>query len=189
MSTFADIEETCAVCGKKEIYHEFSSIHHSGCDDLDLRPGGLYRGTMFAWIQQCPKCGYVSERVSDPSNVTVRWLRSKRYRSCNGIEFKSELAKQFYQYYLINIEDENLEDAFFALVHTAWLCDDSDDEKIAKRCRERAIIITNKLIADKSIDKDDIDNIYLIKMDLMRRCGYFDELISQFDSLHSPVRQ
>ena len=94
-----------------------------------------------------------------------------------------------YSYYLINIEDENLEDAFFALVHTAWLCDDSDDEQIAKHCRARAIITANKLIADKSIDRDDIEDIYLIKMDLMRRCGYFDELINEYAYFHFSIEK
>ena len=176
MSSVTNIESVCAICGAKKDYPLLTSIHHSGNDDLDLRPGGIHRGSMFAWVQECPSCGYISENISDPSSVTKHWLRLKKFRSCDGIRFKSEMARTFFKKHMIDMEDGNKKGAFFALVHTAWLCDDANDPVNADQCRKRAIILADKLLCDD----DEGEKIRLIRMDLMRRAGCFKQMIEEY---------
>ena len=152
-----------------------------GCPDLDLRPAEMKRSTMDVWIQECPQCGYTSESVSDYSGVTEEWLKSEKYLSCDGINFISELAERFYRCYLIKLEDQNVAGAFYAVLHAAWACDDASDDDNAKHCRALAIPLATELSDGNYEDKE---NIMVVKADLMRRTGKFNELIEEY----SPIR-
>lgn len=181
MSRIVTVECKCAVCGAANEYRVLASTNtFGGGPDLDLRPAEMKRSTMHVWIQECPECGYISEKVSDRSNVTKEWLNSDKYLMCDGISFMSDLAKQFFRYYLINLEDENPEDAFFAVLHAAWACDDKNDVVNAKHCRELAIPLATILIEDGRGNKD---NLQLMRADLMRRAGWFDELVKTYASV------
>ena len=70
----------------------------------------------------------------------------QKYLTCDGISFASELAKRFYKYYLISLEDGKTEDAFYAVIHAAWACDDKGDTENAKHCRTVAIPLAAALI-------------------------------------------
>ena len=181
MSRIVLAECKCAICGTTNEYRVLTSSNtFGGGPDLDTRPAEMYRSTMNVWIQECPGCGYISEKVSDASNVTIEWLKSRKYLSCDGITFVSDLAKKFYKYYLINLEDENTEDAFYAVLHAAWACDDKKDDINAKHCRELAISLANELIES---DYDNKDKIRMMKADLMRRACRFDEMIATYASV------
>ena len=107
----------CAVCGAKNRYSVLASTNtFGGGPDLDLRPPEMRRSTMPYWVQECPECGYISEEVSDPSDVSREWLQSEEYLTCDGISFVSDLARLFYRYYLINLKDDNPFDAFHAVL-------------------------------------------------------------------------
>ncbi|MGN0701942.1 MAG: hypothetical protein ACI4KL_02045 [Lentihominibacter sp.] len=170
-------EYTCSVCGAKNKYRVIASTNALGSADLDLRPPEMQRSTMGMWVQECPDCGYVSGQVSDESTVTKQWLQSEEYVTCNGIDFKSDSAKKFFKYYMINLEDENQEDSFFAILHAAWACDDANDSENAKCCRKLAIPIAEELV-DKKVDN--ADAILLMKADLLRRAEDFEALISEY---------
>ena len=182
MSRIVPIERKCAICGVINEYRGLASTNSfERCGpDLDLRPPEMLRSTMPVWIQECPECGYISEDISDPSDVTKEWLKSEKYHTCDGIVFVSDLAKQFYKYYLINLEDKNPEDAFFAILHAAWACDDNDDDVNAKHCRELAIPLATKLIEE---EYENQENIKLMRVDLMRRVGQFNELLEEYSSV------
>ena len=173
MTTYANDECKCAVCGEINEYWEFGSATTFSGPDLDLRPAEMLRGTMREWIQSCPKCGYVSSSISDPTSVTREWLKSKKYFRCDGIPFSSGLARRFYRYYLISLEDKKLKNAFFAVLHAAWAFDDVEDEENAKRCREIAIPLATSLIEE---DVEDANAIQQIRDDLMCRMSECDEL-------------
>lgn len=180
MTTMATVECVCSVCGAKNEYWVLASTNAFGSSDLDLRPPEMQRSTMDYWVQECPECGYVSEEVSDESSVTKEWLQSEKYLSCDGISFYSNLAKIFYKYYLINLEDKNTKDAFFAILHAAWVCDDNSDFDNAKHCRQLAIPLVDNLIDE---EEENVDNLLLIKADLMRRSGDFNNLILKYNNV------
>ena len=180
MTRFMKEKCICAVCGTASTYNTLASTNTFGSPDLDLRPPEMRRSTMSTWIQECPSCGYVSSEVSDPTNVTRMWLMSEKYRTCNGIKFSSGLAKQFYKHYLINMHDDKVEDAFFAILHAAWACDDMEDNNHARYCREIAITLATQMIEEDHPNKS---TLLLMRADLMRRSGHFEELIETYSSL------
>ena len=181
MTTMMRQKSKCAVCKAVSEHSVITSTNtFGGGPDLDLRPAEMRRSTMGVWVQVCPECGYVSANISDKHQVTKKWLQSEKYLTCDGIDFASDLAKAFYRYYMINLEEKNTEDAFFAILHCAWACDDKKDIENAKHCRKLAIPLADKLIATDFINRN---NIMLLKSDLMRRAGQFDELIEQYASV------
>ena len=177
MSTMYPEMFRCSVCGAKNEYPVLTSTNTLGGPDLDLRPAEMQRSTMSWWIQECPKCGYVSYKVSDKSPVPKVWLSSSEYSSCEGISFFSELARRFYKQYLIQKKAGNTEDAFYAVIRAAWSCDDSGDVQNAKHCRETAIPLITRLIAKKTSNHE---TLLIIKADLMRRAEQFDVLLAEY---------
>ena len=146
MSTIHRKEYRCSVCGKASEFMVLGSTNtFCGAPDLDLRPPEMERSTMPLWIHRCPGCGYVSENVDDLTTVTAEYLGSEEFRSCGGIGFKSFLAEAFYQYHMINMADGNVQDAFFALLHAAWSCDDEDDAENAVLCRRKAMVLEDEV--------------------------------------------
>ena len=181
MSRIVNVMRKCSVCGTVSEYMALASTNNfGGGPDLDLRPAEMMRSTMNVWLQRCPGCGYVSEDVSDLSRVDREWLNSDKYRNCDGIPFVSELSKEFYKYYLINMFDKNIEDAFFAVLHAAWSCDDDADIVNAKHCRELAIELATRLL-DKGYENE--DSLKLTRADLMRRAGQFEKMISMYETV------
>lgn len=174
MTTMAKEKLKCSVCGTENEYHVIMSTNSFGSPDLDLRPPEMQRSTMPLWIQECHKCGYVSNDISKKTKIKLEFLQSKEYLSCDGINFKSKLASRFYKYYMISLKNKKIKDAFFAVVHAAWACDDAEDFDNAKKCREIAVSLHSKLEQD--------ENLSVMKMDLLRRSGQFEVLLNEYSS-------
>lgn len=181
MSTMYLQKFRCSVCGAKNEFPVLTSTNTLGGPDLDLRPAEMQRSTMRLWIQECPKCGYVSNNVSDKSPVPKEWLSSPEYSTCEGISFSSALARRFYKQYLIQKKVGNIEDAFYAVLRAAWSCDDSNEVQNAKRCRETAIPLITKLIAGNTSNRE---TLLIVKADLMRRAEQFDALLAEYAAVH-----
>ena len=179
MTTFIRKPRICAVCGSFAQYAVTASTNRFGSPDLDLRPPEMERSTMMTWVQECPVCGYAASNVSAPTGVTKEWLQSERYRNCEGIPFGSGLAKSFYRSYMINRQDGRGTDAFYALLHAAWCSDDNDEQENAERCRRLALEHIGDLIASGQ-DGEERDTFLVVKADLMRRAGLFEELWQEY---------
>ena len=167
----------CSICGKKSEFFVMMSTSSFGSPDLDLRPPELQRSTMCYWIQECPECGYVAADISEKAKpeITREWLESDEYTSCYGIKFESDLATRFFKHCINSLRVEDFEEAFYAVLHAAWACDDEFDFDNAKKCREIAIRLTSKIELD--------ENLSVMKADLLRRSGNFDRLIKEYSSV------
>ncbi|WP_026657824.1 hypothetical protein [Butyrivibrio sp. AC2005] len=192
MTTFRSLECKCAVCGKTSEFDVLTSTNSDGGPDLDTRPAEMYRSTMDLWIQECPRCKYVSSDISKKHDISRELLKSMSYRWCDGHFFRSFLAKRFYRYYLIAMEEGNKQEAFYAILHCAWVCDDKKDKRNAISCRNLALPLINCMIDNSSDDyySDDIsfrrsgnESLKLLKADIMRRSKHFNEMIEEFSSL------
>lgn len=177
------IEMECSVCGKTSEQWVLGSSNTLGYPDLDTRPPEMYRSTMKNWILECPHCGYVAKNLKEELKINEDYLKSNKYKTCNGINFKSDLSKNFYKRYLI--ESENSEDinAYFALLYCAWACDDSEDLENSKFTRQLAIELADKIIKDNKNSNDDVENLIVMKADLLRRTGEFNQLIKDYEKL------
>ena len=170
----------CSVCGASSMYDVVISSNKFGSPDLDLRPPQMERDTMSYWVEECPNCGYVSSEITDPCSVAVSYLKSDEYRTCDGLSFKSGLASRFYKYYKINLLSNDTKTAFYAVLHAAWACDDKRDIQNSKICRERALSLISHLIES---DHQRKDTLRLMKADLLRRAGHFDELMTEYENV------
>lgn len=106
-------------------------------------------------------------------------MQSAEYISCSGKSFASELTQKFYKYYLINLLDENEEDAFYAVLHAAWACDDAEDIDNAVYCRKLAVVEIEKLI-----NETDNPTLLVQKADLLRRAGLFQLVINEYSNIN-----
>ncbi len=57
MTTFAHIQQKCALCGKVSEHNITRSSNSLGAD-LDGRPYGMVRDTTYGHPLRCPSCGY-----------------------------------------------------------------------------------------------------------------------------------
>ncbi|MBR1373758.1 hypothetical protein IJ556_04835, partial [bacterium] len=154
-----------------------ASTNSFGSSDLDLRPAGMARFVLGYQIQECPQCGYVSTTISDKSTITTEWLKTEAYITCDGIDFKDELAQTFYKRYKISYYEKNDVEALWALLKAAWACDDKNDNSNAMYCRRLAVPLISHLIEQQRGEK--ADELRLMKIDILRRAGMFDKLLSE----------
>ena len=181
MSTIDYENIECSICKETNRYPVLMSTNtFGGGPDLDLRPAEMQRSTMDFWIQECPNCGYVAPYVSIESKISSDFLKSDRYLTCEGINYISSLASTFYKHYLISMEHDDIESAFYALLHAAWSSDDCNDIDNAILCRKKAIVLVDKLIRN---DDEDKDSLILIKADLKRRAKEFDDMDKEFEGI------
>ena len=204
MTTYASQKYQCSVCGTVSEFKVLASTNSFGYPDLDLRPAPMQRWTMDAWIQECPECGYAANEISDRLEISPEFLKSEEYRSCDGLKFKSGLAVLFYRQYMIRMKSKFSGSAFDAVLHAAWCCDDADDPENARHCRELAIPLLTKDIESEKAYLDDIiayqaqsqdpdpwstniqeklNNMLIMKADLLRRAGQFDRLITEYENV------
>lgn len=181
MTTYNQKKSKCAICGTVTEFMVLGSTNSFGSPDLDLRPPGMERETMGVWVHECPYCGYVSHDVEQLSEVTLDWLESWEYTTCDGINFQSELARRFYKYYKINMYEGKIEAAAFSALHAAWACDDNArDKENAIICRKCAIPLFDKMI---KAGHENRETFMVLTADLLRRSGDFEKLINNYSSM------
>lgn len=178
MTTLHNDYFVCSVCSTKSMHTIVSSTNQFGSPDLDLRPPEMARSTIAFWVQECPNCKYVSESISDPLKVDASFLSTKQYLECDGMPFGDssleEVAKRFFRQYLLAQEQGDDRRALSALMHAAWICDDSRNDEAASACRLKAAAKATALIEQ---DESDKESLHLVRVDLYRRSGRFDEAI------------
>lgn len=148
MSRPIDVKKRCYVCGKISEQTVLASTNQFGAPDLDLRPPEMARSTMSWWLEKCPYCGYVANDLSKQTTITKEWLKNNQYSSCDNRNFTCSLAETFYKHYLINVANNNSKSAFYAVLHTAWVCDDADDVDNAIHCRKKALEELSKFVVN-----------------------------------------
>jgi hypothetical protein len=170
----------CGACGEMSSHPVLLSTNTFGFADLDLRPPSMQRETMHTWVLECPHCGYVSGRLEEEPEIPMDFLKSDRYRTCDGFEFRGKLASIFYRNYMIMDELGNLEASFYSLLHCAWDCDDRDDAENARKIRKLALTYIDRMIEKDGEGKNDL---LVMKSDILRRAGEFDRVIDEFENV------
>jgi len=175
MTTLYRESAICPVCGTELTYSSIGSTNAFGSIDLDTRPPEMQRSTISHWLIECHECGYVAKDMDKPALVDKEFLSQAEYKSCDDYEFKSNLSKNFYRYYLIMNANGAYQDAAFALIHAAWTCDDAQDSK-AVDLRKKAVELLDKNHSDCD------ENICIMKADLLRRSLQYDRVIGEYEN-------
>jgi hypothetical protein len=180
MTTWIPMEKKCAVCGNTHTYHVLASTNSFGAPDLDLRPAPMQRETMEGWLEECPECGYIAKDIRErPEKRTV--FQEERYRTADNIPFESALAERFYKYHLYCESIGDVKGDFYALLHSAWACDDADDIENARRMRREAVRKIDAIIKEHPENET---NTLLMKADILRRSGDYDKVIALYEGMH-----
>lgn len=177
MTLFFSEYRKCAICGSDEKVTILNSTSSYGPSDLDFRGNGSIRETMGLWLQECSHCGYVSGDLSKDVVFPRDLLVSQEYLECGRIGFQSSLARRFYRHFLICNSTDNVHSAFYSILHAAWCCDDISDGNSAIICRKLSIRVADVIIQKR------LKNwrlISVMKVDIMRRAGQFDEVIREY---------
>ena len=180
--TFYDHEVTCIMCGavhKEKFLSSYSNFHRP---DLDFRPSEMGRNTMTFWLQTCPECGLVAPSVEQKRKIGKEFLESEEYNSCRGRKFKSRLAESFFKYYIISDKEGYADECMNTALHAAWACDDAGDTENADYCRE-LVLPDSEWLIDNLKDEDEVKRIMLIRADVLRRLGKFDQVIEEYEDV------
>ena len=177
MTMYRYVTRKCAICGKEQTETVCSSSSFFGHCSLDYRLPS-YAGYMFYEnLHECRHCGFISINIENEEYAKAykEICNTKSFKTCDGIAFNSKTAKKFYRLYLLTRKvDPSLESAFCALRDVVWVCDDEKDYFSAFECRTLALPILDELI--KTHPKR--DKFILLKLDFLRRCEMFDEVVN-----------
>ena len=177
MTMYRHVTRKCAICGKEQTETVCSSSSCFGYSSLDYRLPS-YSGYMFYEnLRECRHCGFISRNIENEEYAKAykEICNTKSFKTCDYILFQSKTAKKFYRLYLLTKKvDSSLENAFSALRDVVWVCDDKNDFMSAYDCRMLAIPILDELI--KTHPKR--DKFILLKLDFLRRCERFDEVVN-----------
>lgn len=188
MTTYFQTEKNCAICGTAKKVMECGSFSMFGFSDLDFRPTSQARYMFYSNLDECYNCGFISSNIEDESyaNAFKKISITKSYKTCDGIKFATETAQKFYRNYLINREVHGLcKETFYALQETAWVCDDDNDLSSGIKCRTLGLAFIDEVIKTNK----NSENLTLIKLDFLRRCNRFDEVISFNKNFSQPLYQ
>lgn len=190
MSSFIDVKRKCAVCGKESSHRVWTSHSSFGHEriSLDLRSSDddAIRDT---WIQQCPFCCYSAPDISFNQGIDEGFLLNKNYLYANYIPFQSNVAKRFYQAYLITKENSTL-DALTWIMNAIWISDDACDEISAILCRIEALRVVDTIISKPNLPpapiRDEYINNMCMRLDLMRRTHNCKAIIDEYGGVELP---
>jgi hypothetical protein len=181
MTVFISHDQRCGHCGRTSSHPVMTGSTHSGIPDLDFRPAELARSSMFAWLQQCPHCGYCAPDISAaPADPAV--LDSAQYRKALSREDFPEVARRFLAHAVASSPSRPLQ-AAQAFLHAAWICDDHQLVRQAAICRQ---LSASWFLRCKPFASN-VEGLSTatVLVDVLRRCGRFAEAARECRALLS----
>lgn len=182
MTTVSLVEKKCFICGSKSRQAEAGIRWNADPYDLDLRPSGAMRSSIYMWMQRCLACGYsapdigVGPSSESTSEETRRVVDSEQYRTFITAGEFSDSVGGFLCWSLLAESIEDFNEAGWAALHGAWVCDDDPRRSsVANECRRRALYFFEKARFTNQKYADSFFLEELLKIDLLRRLGYFDQ--------------
>lgn len=175
MTTFKEEKVRCSLCSTKTKYTGITSTNAFGSTDLDTRPPEMERSTIVAWVQRCPKCGYCASDVSTARPEAQTVVIGQEYKDQLNDPTYPKLAASFLCKAILDRESKDFAAATWALIHAAWVCDDSDQAEEAMACRQKAadMLVIAEEHRQQVAEQDGASTTMLI--DLLRRSGQFEQ--------------
>jgi hypothetical protein len=173
MTTMFERQLKCGVCGATSRVTRIGSTNAFGSRDLDTRPPEMMRSTLQYRVQKCPSCGYCSPDIEEAPEGIGEFLKSPPYRECLHDRGYPDKANEFRCWSLIAREFGYYDQAAWAAIHAAWVCDDRGKEKAAIQCRLLAVDRMDEAAAHGQAIAEDNGTSEAIHADLLRRAGRF----------------
>jgi uncharacterized protein (DUF2225 family) len=138
MTTYGDESVVCGACGRVFTAQVLHSTNTVGYPDLDMRPPGMKRWTMSAWVQRCPSCGFCASDAAKFDERSRAKLDSADYQLQLADACYPELANSFVcSGWLAHAAGEKGK-AAWEYLHVAWVLEDERQDDLAKEWRGRA---------------------------------------------------
>ncbi|BDG74042.1 hypothetical protein Rmf_39710 [Roseomonas fluvialis] len=160
------------MCHSTSIQTTLASTNRFGTADLDLRPPEMVRSTMTAWIQACPNCGYVAEKIGVElltPDLVRRVLAGDRWRELMFGWKGPDLASAFLRASLLKRELGQPHDAADSALRAAWVADDRHDRVLSIECRKEATQLTDLALEGKDPDDEACRRMRIRQVDILRR--------------------
>lgn len=176
MSTLTFVSKNCFLCGKTGRYAEIG-IHNLGkAEDLDSRPGGSSRSSIYMLIKRCISCGYCAPEISSGPHEAADIINDPLYIQQLNDKSVPETAGAFLCWAIIQDKLGHFNEAGRAALYAAWICDDSNEHREkAVECRKTAINYFQQAQSAKQPFCETKQEEQLLLIDLCRRCGLFEE--------------
>ena len=188
MTTIFKEEITCGVCGEKSEHIVIGSTNTFGSPDLDTRPPGHLRYTIYTWVQRCPHCGYCSSNIKEVSEVAKAIIKSREYQVQLTNDKYPKLANSFLCKAMLEKAKGDLPRAIWTTIHAAWACDDSKNNESAKKCRIKAVELIKNAESNGQTITDEPEADIAITVDLLRRSGQFNEALQIIEQNHGEIK-
>jgi len=179
MTTFRSAKTTCGNCKQGSEQTILTSTSAFGAPDLDSRPAPMKRNTMNMWLQECPHCRLVCERIDTPPTGASGIVAEPEYLAvANNLSVDIGIRKFQSWAYLANALDLKT-NAAFAHLHVAWLADDLKDAALAKAERSIAAAKLGTLRDEGRLYPAQPGAAEVLLADLWRRTGEFEKAIHE----------
>lgn len=168
----------CALCGEEVtqfVTMPDSEPSTAAPPDFDTRPAPPERDEIGYWVNECPRCGYCAQDVSQAARAAQEIVGSAEYRERLDNVILPAPARRFLCYTLILEKLHQWADAGWSCLHAAWACDDSGAREAAAACRAMAI---ERWKRGKEVGQSfagDLASEFALVTDLYRRIGEFEE--------------
>lgn len=167
---------TCAACGAEGNQYAILSMSSFGWPDLDLRPPEMRRSTMFAWLEDCPSCGFVAADIAVITDGERLAMGESGWQSLVVGRESGGLANRFRRRAFIEERSGKAGRAAFRTLCAAWVADDEDDLEAARAHRtEAARLFIAALNADPPPGAGDATDWTIQLVDVLRRLGRWEE--------------
>lgn len=187
MTTMFPTLQLCAVCGLTSEHMLISSTSSFGAMDLDTRPPPLARDTLAQEIQRCPTCGYCAPDISEMTDLDVDLPNDAEYQEVlKGSSDKPALACKFEAAAVLATRAAQHAEAGWFLLKAAWTCDDQQAEDAARAYRTKTLESWTAATSSAQTFAADATSEALMRVDILRRSGSFNEAMKLIDSLPVP---
>ena len=176
MSTLTFVSKNCFLCGKTGRYAEIGIQNLGKAEDLDGRPGGSSRSSIYMLIKRCISCGYCSPEIATGPSEAAEIINDPLYIQQLNDKSIPETAGAFLCWAIIQDKLGRFNEAGRAALYAAWICDDSNEHREkATECRKKALAFFREAQSAKQPFCESNVEEQLLLIDLYRRCGLFDD--------------
>jgi len=176
MTTITFITKTCSACGEQGRFPELGVRGFMEPEDLDTRPGGALRSSIYIWVQCCQSCGYCAPDITAGGASARTIITTEAYRRALNDPKLPDALNHCVCWSMIQENQGDWASAGWAALYAAWVCDDDPScRKLAAHYRKEAYRLFTKAQSEGMRFGQNKSGEEIIKIDLLRRSGEFEE--------------